>query len=166
MADPASPEPRIGRIEAVVLKTLGQSGGLTPRDEVLLAAYPELAPDPRGGVGAVAPLRARRARAEAAVSRALTSLERKGLVVRERNDVTGRTMIRTATGGPLPTWEQLARAEEDLAAHCGRVAREWEALARRARRRAAAIRTARSDAEIEEERDSDLEFVARLEGSA
>lgn len=160
--DASGKTPRLGRVEMVILEKLRRCEGLTQRDEVVLAAFPA-----RAGMAAVAneTSRLRRARAEAAVSRAILSLERKGLITRERNGVTGRTMLRSAADLPLPTWELMARAEEDLAAHCARVAREWDDLARRARRRAGTLRTARGEETTETERQIDLDSVARLEGS-
>jgi len=108
--------------------------------------------------------RLRRARAEAALSRAILSLERKGLVVRERNARTGRTLLRSADRGDLPEWEEMARAEEDLAAHCRRVAASWRTLARRALERAEAVRSERSADATERARQTDLDEMARLQG--
>lgn len=163
MAESGRPIARLGRVEAVVLDVLRLNHGLTPRDQVVLAAFPSLATGSDEEEPAAA--RGRRARAEAAVSRALVSLERKGLVIRDRNEVTGRTMIRTPSNAALPGWEQMARAEEDLAVHFSRLAREWEQLALRARRRAVRIRADRSEAAVQAERASDLDAVARLEGT-
>jgi hypothetical protein len=58
----------------------------------------------------------------------------------------------------------MARAEEDLAAQCLRLADAWAALARRSRARAAVVRSARSVAGTEAERDADLDEMARLQG--
>jgi len=107
---------------------------------------------------------AERARAESAVSRAIRSLERKGLVVRDRDPRTGRTSVRTPGDTALPLWEQLARAEEDLAAHCRQRARDWQDLASGASRRARQLRLDRSSAGTEAERNADLDRLARLEG--
>ncbi len=98
------------------------------------------------------------------MSRAIVSLERKGLLLRERNPVTGRTALRAADKAVLPVWELLARAEEDMAAHSRRVASEWQALAARARRRAGVIRAERSASSTELARQEDLEAMHRLEG--
>ena len=107
--------------------------------------------------------RLRRARAEAALSRAIQSLERKGLIVRERNARTGRTLLRSADRPALPEWEEIARAEEDLAAHCRRLASSWRTLARRAQLRADSVRTQRTTDATEAERQTDLEEMARLQ---
>ena len=107
---------------------------------------------------------AERARAESAVSRAIRSLERKGLVVRDRDPRTGRTSVRTPGDAALPLWEQLARAEEDLAAHCRQRAQDWHELASGASRRARQLRLDRSSAGTEAERNADLDRLARLEG--
>lgn len=154
---------RLGRVETAILDALSRSGSLTPREEILVSAFPSL--DAGGGAGARSPDdgRTRRARAEAALSRAILSLERKGLIARERNRRTGRTFLRSAGDDSVPTWEQLARAEEDLAAHCGQVSRRWADLGRRARHRAETIRAERSEVSTEEGRSVDLEALARLE---
>ena len=158
---------RLGRVELAILNELGRSGGLTQREAVVAAAFPEAegalgghATDTESGAGT----RAHRARAQAAVSRAIVTLERKGLLVRERNPRTGRTTLRGADQAPLPVWELLARAEEDLAVHCRRTASEWLALAGRARERATSIRRERSSTPSEPEREADIELMHRLEG--
>jgi hypothetical protein len=107
--------------------------------------------------------RAARSSAEAAVSRALRSLEKKGLVVRERDERTARTFVRLPGATSLPPWEQLARGEEDLAVHCRQRAAEWQRLASRARRRAARLREERASSGTEEGRRRDLEAIRRLE---
>jgi DNA-binding MarR family transcriptional regulator len=155
----------LGRVEIAILDALSSRGGLTPRDEALEEAFPWI-----GGRGARSDTvggvqdRLRRARAEAALSRAILSLERKGLVVRERNTRTGRTMLHSADRQRLPEWEEMARAEEDLAAHCRRVALSWRTLARRAQQRAETVRSDRSAHGTEAERQEDLEEMARLQG--
>lgn len=152
----------MGRVQIAILDALSRSGGLTPRAEVLRAAFPGPARSASGSDGRRG--KAERARADAAISRAILSLERKGLVIRERNPVTGRTVLR-GTGQPeLPVWELLARAEEDLAAHCRRTAAEWRQLGDRARQRADTIRRERSPSSTEGPRIQDLEVIHRLEG--
>ena len=156
---------RLGRVEIAILDVLSRHGGLTPRDEALEEAFPRARTMSNGDSPAVAAQnRLRRARAEAALSRAILSLERKGLIVRERNARTGRTLIRSADRPELPEWEEMARAEEDLAAHCRRLAASWRGLARRAQQRAEAVRTERSPDATEVERQTDLDEMARLQG--
>lgn len=154
---------RLGRIEAAVLQKLSDQGGLTHREEALDFAYPELGDRPHGSSAVVTHWTERRGRAEAALTRAIQSLERKGLIVRERNERTGRALLRSPDMGALPSWEELARAEEDLAAHCRRMAGEWRDLAFRAAKRAERIRSDRGEATTEAEREGDLEVVNRLE---
>ena len=154
---------RIGRIERVVLEELSRSEGLTFRDGLVALAFPSLGESPTGGEARIRAWRSRRDRAEAAVSRALLSLERKVLARRDRNDRSGRTLIRSSQATELPDWEQLARAEEDMAAHCRKLAARWEALAVRAQRRAELLREERSDAATEDERSGDLQAVDELE---
>lgn len=153
----------MGRIELAVLHKLIGQDGVTHRDEALEAAYPNLGARPDGPAAAVRHWTERRARAEAATSRAIQSLERKGLLVRERNERTGRSLLRSPGIATLPAWEELARAEEDLSAHCRRMADEWRALAARASRRAELVRVERAEGTTEEEREADLRAVSRLE---
>lgn len=162
---PGTASRRLGRVEIAILDTLSRNGGLTQRDEALQSAFPRVrGAAGAGGSGAATQERLRRARAEAALSRAIVSLERKGLVVRERNARTGRTLLRTTDEPRLPEWEEMARAEEDLAAHCRRVAGAWRTLARRALERAEAVRTVRSADTTEVERSVDLAEINRLQG--
>ncbi|GAC1329941.1 MAG: hypothetical protein NVSMB17_06790 [Candidatus Dormibacteria bacterium] len=153
---------KLGRVERSILQTLAELGGIAERAAAVDAAFPDAvgARDDQPGVRD-----ARRARAEAATSRAVVSLERKGLVQRQRNLRTGRTFLILPGITEVPGWEQLARAEEDLAAHCQKTARSWQLLASRARSRAASIRATRSSDETEGERSIDLRSVAELEGS-
>src|SRR5262249_42191858 len=101
-----------------------------------------------------------------AVSRAIVSLERKKLLVREHNARTGRTLLLSPDHAHLPEWEEMARAEEDLAAHALRVAHSWTALARRAQKRAAALRADRAIEGTEPERRADLETIDGMQGEA
>lgn len=141
---------RLGRVEVAVLRAIDSAGGLVRREEALLAAYPSAA-DQRG-----------RALAHAGLSRALLTLERKGLIVKERDPSNTTTLLFAANLTTLPEWEQLARAEEDLAAHCGRTAAAFDALARRARGRARSIRTERSADACDGERNADLATLDQL----
>lgn len=157
--------PRLGRVEIAILDALSRHGGLTPREAALEEAFPQVGGGSEGHLSAGGVQdRLRRARAEAALSRAILSLERKGLVVRDRNTRTGRTLLRSADRQELPAWEEMARAEEDLAAHCRRVALTWRTLARRAQQRAESVRSDRSALGTEAERQDDLDEMARLQG--
>ena len=156
--------PRLGRVEIAILDVLSRHGGLTPRDEALAEAFPRARVSSNGEIAsATVQDRLRRARAEAALSRAILSLERKGLIVRERNAQTGRTLLRSADRPELPEWEELARAEEDLAAHCRRLASSWRTLAQRAQQRAESVRTERNTQATEAERQTDLAEMTRLQ---
>lgn len=162
------PNPRLGRVEAAILDALQRSGGLIQRDEARDHAFPRLRAhdgQPRSRTAALRDQQAR-ARAEAAVSRAIVSLERKLLLVREHNPRTGRTLLLSPDRVHLPDWEEMARAEEDLAAHAMRVADNWTAFARRAQRRAAAIRSDRAVEGTEAERQADLDEIDRMHGEA
>ena len=156
---------RLGRVEAAILAELDRAGGLLNREAVVSAVFPHTASSKgaredgkSGGVD-----NRRRANAEATMSRAIVSLERKGLVVREVNPTTRRVTVRSRDCATLPQWEEIARAEEDLGAHCMKQAAQWVSLARRLHRRAAAIRTVRSLEGTEAERHADLDAIRRLE---
>ena len=157
--DDARPEPpaeasehRLGRVEIAVIRAIESAGGPIRREEALVAAYPGRT-NPR-----------QRALAHAGLSRALLTLERKGLIVRERDPGNTTTLVRAAGLTTLPDWEQLARAEEDLATHCGKTADTWDRLARRARQRARSIRSDRSVSSCDGERQADLAELNRLTG--
>jgi DNA-binding MarR family transcriptional regulator len=152
--------PRLGRVEQVIVDELHARGGVTPREWLVRVAFPA-----RHGAQATDATLSReaRARAEAAVSRAIRSLEEKGFVVRERDARTRRTSVRVADQTSLPRWEQLARAEEDLAAHCRQRAHEWQQLAGRATKRASRLRSDQSSAGTEEDRRRDIERIESLE---
>ncbi|HEX6538987.1 MAG TPA: hypothetical protein VF155_07390 [Candidatus Dormibacteraeota bacterium] len=156
--------PRLGRVEAAILDALERSGGVIQRDEARDNAFPRLRARGRLGRPSTRREQQERARAEAAVSRAILSLERKRLLVREHSPRTGRTVLLSPDREGLPDWEETARAEEDLAAHCLRIADRWTALARRSRARAAAVRSERSVEPTEAARNADLEEMGRLQG--
>lgn len=155
--------PVLGRVERAILDELSRSGGLTHRERLVRIAYPELEREPAGSAHASAASERRRARAEAATTRAIRSLETKGLLHRQRNERTGRVLIVTAGVEDVPEWEAMARAEEDLAAHCRKLSERWTNLARRAKSRAGRIRAERSWESSEEERVEDLDLVSRLD---
>ena len=144
------PELRLGRVERAILAALPRDGGFVSRDAVVRSAYPDhTARAARARVEG-------RALAEAAVSRAIGSLQRKGLVVRDRNRVTGRTLLRSPAAVEEPSWELVARAEEDFSVHAAAMARHWRSLATRARQRAARLRVDRSPDATEDERRHDM----------
>ena len=136
------------------------------RDVAVLAVFPEMTPSSMKGNGAsrVVVDKRRRASAEATTSRAIVSLERKGFVVREVNPTTRRVFVRSRDCTRLPDWEEIARAEEDMGAHCKKRAAAWTSLAHRLSRRASAIRAARSLEGTDAERQVDLDEIRRLEG--
>lgn len=157
---------RLGRLETAILEALRGAGGFLQREEAVEYAFPRLRLHRAGtqSRSAARQHQRERARAEAAISRAIVSLERKELVVREHNPHTGRTLLRSPDQPRLPDWEEIARAEEDLAAFCLRMARDWTGLARRSQRRAAAVRAERSVEETETERQADLAAIDRMQG--
>lgn len=166
------PPVRLGRVETAILDVLRAAGGLVFREQAMRAAFPRLLPRGRLRAGTrgysipAAERMRRRAVAEAALSRAIHSLEQKGLVVRDRNVRTGRTLLRGAHHAErLPAWEVIARGEEDLEAFCGDQADAWNALARDARKRALECRSARSAGPTEGARQAALEALRRQRGN-
>ena len=159
--------PRLGRIEAAILAELQRAGGILHRDAAVAAVFPTLAASTANGHRPDSGMRAkrRRASAQAAMSRAITSLERKGLAVREINPTSGRVVVRLRECIALPHWEEMARAEEDMGAHCMKQAAAWVKLGRRLSARARAIRAVRSVDDSEAERQVDLDAIRRLEGA-
>lgn len=157
---------RLGRLETAILQALERAGGFVPREEAVEYAFPRLRVHVAGSRSRTAARQHQRerARAEAAISRAIVSLERKRLVVRDHNPRTGRTLLRSPDQATLPDWEEIARAEEDLAAFCLRMAKEWTTLARRSQHRAAAVRAERSVDDTEAERRKDLAEIDRMQG--
>lgn len=160
------PPPRLGRVERAILEELARAGGVIQRDEAVRVLFAATRPPGgrRGGPAATKQRERWRVVAEATLSRAVTSLERKGLIVRERNPKTGRVVLRAAECTRFPEWEEVARGEEDLVEHCRRYAAAWEALARRSMRRVMLLRSERSIASTECERQADMEAISRLEG--
>ena len=162
-------EVRLGRVERAILAALPRDGGFVPRDTVVRSAFPDAKPqgDLRSLDDAVAqPVCDGRALAEAAVSRAIGSLQRKGLVVRDRNRHTGRTLLRSTAAVDDPAWELVARAEEDFSAHAAAMARQWQSFSTRARQRAGRVRVDRSPDGTEDERRLDMELARHGETHA
>ena len=157
-------EIRLGRVERAILAALPRDGGFVSRDAVVRSAFPDAQPqaaESRRDDAAAQPSSGPRELAEAAVSRAIGSLQRKGLLVRDRNRDTGRTLLRSSTAVDNPEWELVARAEEDFSAHAAAMARRWRALSNRARQRAARLRVDRSPDGTEDERRLDIELAAQ-----
>lgn len=156
---------RLGRVECAILDALDQAGGFIQREGLVDIVYPRLhGGSPRASTPTLhAPDVRTRVHAHATVSRAIGSLERKELIARDHNARTGRTFLRCAELTVLPVWEEVARAEEDFAAHCGSVAHEWSTLARRGQLRAARLRAEHSVEGTERERCEDLSAIAKLE---
>lgn len=158
---------RLGRVEMRILDEVRRRGGLAPRYALVEHVFPDLGPRPRAGGARGAQRLERwmilRADAESAVSRAIRSLGRKGLLVTERSTQTGRTLLREPGVAALPGWEEMARAEEDAAARSLDIARDLTKLAARARARAISIRTQGSDASVAAERRADDHLLAELQ---
>ena len=152
---------RFGRAEEAILKELRRVGGPVPRRLLVGIVYAnswseskvrsrrraDLAPVPQG--------RARRY-TESTLSRALRSLERKGLVVRVVNQPTRETLISMTDPPAPPAWEREALAELAFAAQCDAKSAELAELAQRARKRAVRLREERSLRSTRHERAGDV----------
>lgn len=156
--------PRLGSVEAAVLEQLMCAGGLMPRRHLLTAAFPDYARAAQGP-DQMPPRRhgMQRALAESKLSRAVSSLERKGLIRRERQAKTGIVVVRALTRTRLPIWERDARADDDAETYCRQMATQWAALAQRFGSRAASIRAARTATGFDVDRRSDLAEIKRLQ---
>ena len=156
---------RLGAVERAILDLVNAGGGPLLRTQVLDKLYPSVYPDrradePWANVRANA---THRTLAEATVSRAIRSLVRKGLIVRERQSGSGRTILRSVHATEaLPDWEHAARAEEDFAAQASSRADHWRTLAIRARQRALRLRTDRQVDSTDDERRIDTQVSERL----
>lgn len=156
---------RLGCTEAAILAAVGRAGGVMPRSDALRAVFPRHAV--RDGAASASTQPGdhpnRRANAESAVTRAVASLKRKGLLVSESNPITARVMLRASDCTRLPAWEETARGEEDFAEYCRRQATAWDAFARSSLRRAVLVRGDRGVERTERERHAHLEEMRRLE---
>ena len=156
---------RLGAVERAILDLVNAGGGPLLRTQVLDKLYPNVYPA-RPAVESWAGARANathRTLAEATVSRAIRSLVRKGLIVRERQAGSGRAILRSAHAPEaLPDWEHAARAEEDFAARASSHAEHWRTLAVRARQRALRLREDRHLDSTDDERRIDTHVSERL----
>lgn len=160
---------RLGTAEEAILAELNRSGGPVPRRALVKAVY--VRGDARRAVAwaetcsdvhdAVPEGRARQ-HAESTLSRALRSLERKGLIVRRYNGPTRQTLVSVTDPPAPPAWEREARFEERFAARCDAVSAELAELARRARRRAIQLRGERRSSSTSHERGSDVAYGMHL----
>ena len=104
--------------------------------------------------------------AEAAITGAIGSLQRKGLGVGDRNRLTERTLLGSSAATGYTSWELMARAEEDFSALAAAMARRWRSLSTRARERAARLWVDRSPAGTEDERRVDVALAAHGQAHA
>lgn len=157
---------RLGSVEARVLGEVRRNGGLVPRDALMEVVFPGVGPRPPlttdlRDLPHLEGWRARRANAQSAVSRAISSLQAKGLLVIERTS-GGRTLLREPAVTVIPPWEQAARSDEEMAARCLQLARELRTMARRARDRATSVRDRRSDAGTLADRAVDVRRIGDI----
>ena len=142
---------RLGSAEVAILAQLRRAGEPVPRQLLLLLVHTRMSPSTQAaspaaqaGVAHLLPSGRARQNAESTLSRALRSLERKGLIVRSVNESTRRTHISTARPLARWKWERNAVAEEEFAARCDALSAELCELARNARTRALRIHTERA----------------------
>ena len=160
---------RLGTAEEAILAELNHSGGPVPRRALVRAVYVRgdarraaAATQTRFDDDAVVPEGRARQHAESTLSRALRSLERKGLIVRRYNGPTRQTLVSVTDPPAPPAWEREARFEERFAARCDAVSAELAELARRARRRAIQLRGERRSSSTSRERGSDVAYGMHL----
>lgn len=137
---------RLGSAEVAILAELRRAGEPVPRQLLLLLVHAQTsrsghaASSPaQAGVAQLLPSGRARQNVESTVSRALRSLERKGLIVRSFSGSTRQTLISAPTPPVGPRWERVAIEEEAFAARCDAVAAELAELARNARTRASQL---------------------------
>jgi DNA-binding MarR family transcriptional regulator len=157
------PVPRLGSTEETILDELRRAGGPVPRRLLVSVVYATTASATYhtrslSSRRTEEPLAATRAlqNAESTLSRALRSLERKGLITRTLSGGTRQTLISVTNPPAPPPWEQDARAEEALATRCDVIAAELAELARRARRRASQLRVERRSTATVLEHNNDI----------
>ena len=162
------PSVRLGSAEESILSELRRIGGPVPRRLLVSVVFDSVSVAGRNGrprgPGHVERLPAGRAlqNAESTLSRALGSLQRKGLVMRTFNRATRQTLISVTNPPAPPSWEQEARSEEAFAGRCDAVAAELTELARRARMRVVQLRIERGSSATSLERSNDLAHWTRL----
>ena len=167
-ADAVDAETRagLGSVERAILDVLEAYGGLMTRRSVVHMLYPSLrleGSDDRWKGAGHTHSAAQRTLVEATVSRAIASLARKGLITRDRQRASGRTLLRTTrVGALLPDWESVAREEEKFAAQAASRADHWRTLASRARLRALRLREERRLDATGDERAMDIHVAERL----
>lgn len=160
--------PRLGEVEQAILDVLNADEGPVLRSQVV-RVLSGTAPKRRAYTRRSAEHTAttRRTTLETSVSRAIRSLVRKGLIVREQQRGTRRAILRVRRPqAPPPDWERIARGEEDFAAQAASWAAHWHTLAVRARARAIQLRKERRVAVTRAERALDARVAARLSASS
>ena len=160
---------RLGHVEEAILRELRRTGGPVPRVLLLGVVYassrrvrPTARPGWRHGNDRQVPPGRLRENAESTLSRALRSLERKGLIVRTKNRPTKQRLISLTHGPAPPAWERDARADEAFATRCDAMSAELAHLGRRARDRAARLRMERRSVAAGRQRDRDVARCAHL----
>jgi hypothetical protein len=147
--------PHLGGVEAAIVRELQRVGGPVPRRLLVSAVLPGRGRRTSAARSTSAPLIRRGpsfANLESSVSRALRSLERKGLIVRTFSRPTKQALVSLASSHELPAWEVDARVDEAFALRCGVVAARLGELGDRARRRATRLRVERNAHRLAHER--------------
>ena len=152
---------RFGSAEEAILNELRRIGGPVPRRLLVGVVYASSSSrrtvwSRRAAARARLPQGLARRYTESTLSRALRSLERKGLIVRTVNRPTRETLISMTDAPAPPVWEREARAELAFAAGCEAVSAEFAELARRARARAVRLREERTLTSTVNERGRDV----------
>lgn len=131
---------RLGSAELAILKELRRVDEPVPRQVLLLLVHTQVSSSTEAasqtGVAQLLPTGRARQNAESTLSRALRSLERKGLIVRTVCESTRRSLISTASPRATRRLKRSACEEEAFAARCDAASAELRELARKARTRA------------------------------
>lgn len=134
---------RLGSAEVAILTELRRVGEPVPRRVLLLLVFTQVSPPTEvalskshAGVAQLLPSGRVRQNAESTLSRAIRSLERKGLIVRSECESTRRSLISAASPLAGRRLKRNPRAEEAFAARCDATSAELRELARKARARA------------------------------
>lgn len=139
---------RLGSAELAILRHLRRAGGAVPRQLLVVLVHAPTAlsaqtagSESQAGAADVLPTGRARQNAESTLSRALRSLQRKGLIVRTIDRSSRQTLISAADPQAAECGERDAIAAEAFAARCDAVSAALIDLASNARVRASQLRS-------------------------
>lgn len=155
---------RLGSVERRILQEVARRGGAAARVAIVNSVFPttvrRLAKE--SGPGGDARRQHHRADAESAISRAMASLARKGLLLIERRRTSGFALVRDSGCVSPPPWEIALRGEESLLEACDALTLEARRLALRARRRMALLGVTGLRPGLDIQRRDDLDTLSQV----